>query len=600
MESSFIRPWCAVLCALSLATPWVRGQITNSITGDVTENATWSDTWLLEGQTKILPEVEVRIKPGTRLLFKQDAVLEVQGTLLAEGEEGARIQFTREKVGVRWKQLRFVGANPSVLKNCVFEYADCAGTHLDYYDDDCDAATPLPPRDYHEAIVVIGCHVDLEDCLFQYLPTDNGSGEGDAIAVISDDPELPRAASAVIRRCRFLGIGQGIHTRFAHVRVEECFFTAHNGDNDDVDLYGESDPPPLILNNVFLDPNHDDMINPTQCSAIIVGNLISGSDDHGVVLRDQGSPILMNNLIVNCRSGGIAIQNQCDALIMNTTIMNCGRGIRFFDHTGRWGPPYCLAPGSGSATVVNSVIWDCSTSMLLTDSPSPENPGSNVSIRHSLIQGGFDGLSVSADSTVDWGEANLDVDPLLDLEQRPTGGSPVVDAGTDPRPLHIELDAWAALDLDGRARPLDGTDDGAPAWDLGAYEFLSRTADSNSDGIPDDWCEQRGFNPLDPTVAAGDPDQDKFDTHAEWVADTDPWDAQSKLTVRVTAWETRMVIECESSAGRVYSLWMQPRVNEDWSPVAGQQDVVGTDGPLELVDADLVPSAFYQVRARLP
>ena len=38
---------------------------------------------------------------------------------------------------------------------------------------------------------------------------------------------------------------------------------------------------------------------------IIIGNIIAGSDDHGVVLRDKCSPIVMNNLIYDCSSGGI-------------------------------------------------------------------------------------------------------------------------------------------------------------------------------------------------------------------------------------------------------------------------------------------------------
>jgi hypothetical protein len=307
----------------------------------------------------------------------------------------------------------FAGAADSRLAHCIIEYADCEGDHKDYYDNDCNDATVPPSRVYFQAVVALASHIDIEGCIFQKLPDESNNAQGDAIAIISDDPDRPGEASANIRDCQFLGIGQGVHTRYAYVLVEDCFFTGHHGDNDDVDLYGESTPPPLIRNNLFLNPAHDDMINPTRCSAVIIGNVIAGCDDHGVVLRDKCNPVMMNNIIYDCRSAGIAVQNQCDALLVNNTIFNCGRGIRFFDHTGRWGPPYCLWPGSGRATVINCIIWDCPTSMLLTDSPYQEDRGSHVTVKYCNIEGGRGGISVSANSTVTWGAGNINADPLF-------------------------------------------------------------------------------------------------------------------------------------------------------------------------------------------
>jgi hypothetical protein len=262
-------------------------------------------------------------------------------------------------------------------------------------------------------VVALACHLDIENCTFHKLPDESASPEGDAIAIISDDPDIPGEASANIRGCDFISIGQGVHTRYSYVLVEDCYFTGHHGDNDDVDLYGESDPPPLIRNNVMVSPAHDDMINPTRCSAVIVGNIIGNCDDHGVVLRDKCYPVMMNNLIYNCSSAGIAVQNQCDALILNNTIVNCGRGVRFFDHTGRWGPPYCLYPGSGKATLVNNIIWDCPTSLLLTDSPYTGDPGSHATVISCDIEGGLGGTSVSGNSTLTWDPANINADPLF-------------------------------------------------------------------------------------------------------------------------------------------------------------------------------------------
>ena len=397
----------------------------------LTEDTTWSGTHILEDTVVVAPGVVLNIEPGTVVRMNNGVAIIVYGQLLADGTETEPIRFTRYGAGTRWKQIMFVEAADSRLVHCIIEYANCEGDHKDYYYDDCDDGTVPPSRDYFQAVVALASHIDIEGCVFQNLPDDGAGGQGDAITIIADDPDRPGEASANITGCQFLGIGQGVHTRYAYVLVEDCFFTDHHGDNDDVDLYGESTPPPLILNNVLVN-SYDDMINPTKCSAIIIGNVIAGSTDHGVVLRDKCYPVMINNLIYNCPSGGIAVQNQCDALLVNNTIFNCGRGIRFFDHTGRWGPPYCLMPGSGKATVINCIIWDCSTSLSLADSPYTQDRGSHATVIHCDIEGGRGSASVSTNSTLAWGAGNIDADPQF------------ADAGSGDFHLKSRVGRWHA------------------------------------------------------------------------------------------------------------------------------------------------------------
>ena len=383
--------------------------------GDVvlTQDTTWSGSVFLQDNIVVANGVVLNVAPGTTVAMNNGVSIKVYGRLLAEGIASDPVLFTRSGPGARWDQILFVKADDSRLINCIFEFADSAGDHKNYYDNDCDAQTPFPSRSYNEAITAVASHLDIEGCTFQHLPDDQADGEGDAIAIISDDPDHPGEASARIIGCSFLGIGQGIHTRYSYVLVEDCFFTGHNGDNDDIDLYGESTPPPMIRNNVLLSLGHDDMINPTRCSAIIIGNIIGNCDDHGIVLRDKCSPVLINNVIFNCSSAAIAIQNQCDALLINNTIYNCGRGIRFFDHTGRWGPPYCLFPGSGKATVINCIIRNCPITFALTDSPYSGDRGSHATVSYCNVEGGQSRTSVSEYSTLTWGEGNIDADPLF-------------------------------------------------------------------------------------------------------------------------------------------------------------------------------------------
>jgi hypothetical protein len=269
-------PSLTLLAALLVAIP------ASATAQALTEDTTWSGTVVVDRTLEVPTGITLKIDAGTTVLMKQAVSLRVAGRLLAEGTEAAPIRFTRQAAGITWGRLMFVKASDSRLVHCTVEFSNSAGDHKDYYDNrdqNCNPVTTRPPRSYHEAVVIIASHVDLEGCTFQKLPDTSAGAEGDAIAVISDDPENPGEATANIRGCQFLSIGQGIHTRYSYVLVEDCYFTGHRGDNDDVDLYGESTPPPLIQDNVLINPDHDDMINPTRCSAIIIGNIVAGSDD---------------------------------------------------------------------------------------------------------------------------------------------------------------------------------------------------------------------------------------------------------------------------------------------------------------------------------
>jgi parallel beta-helix repeat protein len=574
------------------------------VSGEITQDRTLSGTNTVQGTVIVRAGVTLTIAPGTTMLMKAAAAFEVRGRLLAEGTTASPILFTREITGQRWNRFTFIGSSGNRLKSCTFEYADCAGSHLDYYDTDCNPGTTPPARTYHEAIVLLASQADFISCTFRNLPDGGSTAEGDALAVISDDPIHPGASTAYFDGCQFLSIGQGIHSRFSFVLVENCFFTGHRGDNDDIDLYGESTPPPLIRHNVFLNPAHDDMINPTRCSAIIIGNVISGGDDHGIVLRDAGRPIVMNNLIYNVAAAGIAVQNQCDALLVNNTIVNCARGVRFFDHDTRWGPPYCLTPGSGRATLINCIIWNCTNSLTLADSPYTGDRGSHAAVYSCDIQGGQASATVSANSTLLWGAGNIDVNPqFVAGTYRPGAGAPTIDAGVVPSTIAAELAALASVDPDDIPRPLDGNGDGMARYDLGAYEFLLATADSNGDTIPDGWVHGFGLSPIDPGVATGNPDGDAFTTLDEWIADTNPTNPQSRLRIVSFDFGPPFSLRFQSSAGRRYTLFSTSDLGPPttWTPVPGQIRIPGTGGLDTLTDSGVAGSKkFYRLSAELP
>lgn len=100
------------------------------------------------------------------------------------------------------------------------------------------------------------------------------------------------------------------------------------------------------------------------------------------------------------------------------------------------------------------------------------------------------------------------------------GGSPCIDAGTNI--------VSVTNDLDGVPRPLDGDNDRAARWDIGAYEFVHPFADTDNDEMPDGWEVTQTLDPL-VDDAQGDADSDGMHNLGEYIADTDPRDADSFL-----------------------------------------------------------------------
>jgi hypothetical protein len=584
------------VCLLGLLWAATAHSASNVISGTITANATWSDTNLVQGTVVIQANVTVNIAPGTRMLMNTNAVLRVLGQLLADGTTNQPILFTRATTTAPWSRIIFDRAAPSRLRHCTIEHANSVGDHQNYYPAPPPAVCNPPTfatRNYHEAVVCLAGRLEVDGCLFRNLP--GAGGAGDAIAIISDHPDPLNtnswnSASGVVRNSRFLSIGQGVHTRYAYVLVENCFFSGKNGDNDHVDLFGESDPPPLIRNNYF-NPQYEDAINPTRCSAIIMNNIVVGAPDHGIVLRDRCAPIVINNYVANCGNGGISVQNGCDALILNNTIVNCNRAIKLFDHLARTNPPYCLARASGKATVVNNIIWN-STPAFDLSGDAISNLYVNVSF--SDIQGGTNNAALNARATLVGGPGNINADPLLvniaatNFHLR--AGSPCIDAGTN-------LSLLVSNDLEFIPRPLDGTGDGSTGFDIGAHEFLLATADSNNDGIPDGWTWGFGLNPADPNVGSGNPDADPHTTFQEWVADTNPTNASAYFRIASIASATSNTVHFLSSSNRTYTLQHSLQLPAAWSSISSQAGKGGMDSLSHSNDA---AQGFYRIRVNVP
>ncbi|VGO11803.1 hypothetical protein PDESU_00350 [Pontiella desulfatans] len=171
--------------------------------------------------------------------------------------------------------------------------------------------------------------------------------------------------------------------------------------------------------------------------------------------------------------------------------------------------------------------------------------------------------------------------------------SPCIDAGSNAL-------TQASSDFDGIPRPLDGDTNGTATIDIGAYEFLIATADSDGDTMPDGWETDHGLNAA-VADASGNPDADPHDNLREYYADTDPFDSGDFL--RITDFEvdgdTNTVFwMCRPT--RRYTLQFTAELTNGWTS-AGSSFVPPFSGEIgEMVVGVVGTNRFYRVQAELP
>jgi len=145
-----------------------------------------------------------------------------------------------------------------------------------------------------------------------------------------------------------------------------------------------------------------------------------------------------------------------------------------------------------------------------------------------------------------------------------------------------------SVDVAGDPRVIGGTPD------MGAYEFqvpVSRISYA--------WLLRHSMAPY-LGVDASDDDQDGAPNLYEWLTDTDPADASSRLRVYPTTKQLPPKICLLSSKNRIYTLEFAIRLDgdPDWSRIPGVGYVRGTGGVLSLTDTNGTGPRFYRVSIR--
>jgi len=124
---------------------------------------------------------------------------------------------------------------------------------------------------------------------------------------------------------------------------------------------------------------------------------------------------------------------------------------------------------NSSATVANCILWDNREN---EDSEIDLASASTVCVRYCNLDGGLSSIGIRGDSVLDWGNGNIDADPLfVDAGQHDVHlllASPCVDAG-DPN----ASPEWAPYDMDGQERIRNGR------IDIGADESFAGDFDAD-------------------------------------------------------------------------------------------------------------------------
>jgi hypothetical protein len=129
--------------------------------------------------------------------------------------------------------------------------------------------------------------------------------------------------------------------------------------------------------------------------------------------------------------------------------------------------------------------------------------------------------------------------------------------------------------------------------------FIAPIPDADSDGMPDSWESQYGFQPGDPSDADDDADGDTMTNLAEYTAGTDPTDANSYLFVELvdaSGGPASALLRFMAVSNRTYSVQFRDSLTSGEVGVLRHVNMAPTNRVVEVVDPSPASSSrFYQL-----
>ncbi|HTG44040.1 MAG TPA: hypothetical protein VK633_05860, partial [Verrucomicrobiae bacterium] len=317
------------------------------------------------------------IEPGTTVLFNQGLSLNVDGRLLAAGEETNRIRFTRNSGVTSWNRIDF---RASALESRI-AYADIDGA---------SAAGNIRGRD----MSIVLDHINFTNTLQQLVTLDD--------------------SSCVIQFCHFPSIQNNELIHFhdmpstGHALIANCLFgtpgiPATSGYNDIVDFTGGNRPGPIVefIGNIFLS-SVDDCFDMDSTDAHIEGNIFinvrqdaqrdSGSYPITTGVEGPGTSqlVVCRNIIYDCEHfllikdrGAILAQNNTILRLATNTAARTDGGAQIPPGLINFSEPWRGTAGGDGAYVEGNIAADLKAPALNFYT----NSAMFLVVNQSLIQG---------------------------------------------------------------------------------------------------------------------------------------------------------------------------------------------------------------------
>ncbi|MFM1770623.1 MAG: Inner spore coat protein, partial [Verrucomicrobiota bacterium] len=292
---------------------WYDDGTVQTVSGALAANTTWTPAggpYQLTGNVTVNAGVTLTILPGTTVFLAPGVSLTVAngGRLLAEGNAGARIRFTRVPGAGNWTSLVINGGAGSPETRIA--YADLEG---------------------HSGNGIDVNAGDLYLGQTRFLSTTARYLDLDASSFVVEDCHFPAATAAFEPIHGSTGIkagGRGIFRR--------CFIGKAQGYNDAIDFTGGNRPGPIlqVLNCVFAGSD-DDLLDLDSTDAWIEGNIFlhvhrNGSPDSASAISggadnaDTSQVTALGNLFFDVDQAANAKQGNFYTFL-NNTIVNQNR-----------------------------------------------------------------------------------------------------------------------------------------------------------------------------------------------------------------------------------------------------------------------------------